>query len=328
MIGMALFAVLMCLNFASCSSEEVVPEEPTQDKYITVGLDCIGEYLEITNSPLSRATEDDEFYIQVYSINENGYPEPYANGHFETSLNGIFLKLLQGKKYNFKIAINVKGRLNDYENFDKNFNYSSSLVSSWGSAGNFFIPVSTECEGFYGELDNFTPVEGENIVISTKRVSYGAKFIAENLSEGTLDIIVRRPRVQAFEDYISLTPSIPESDKIYSFVDKYNAWKGIYTQTGTDPETGEPTYEYKDYSSEKTLEINWTKENGEVIPFGTYKVTFKRNVRTTVRIDVAELPSVSNGITVTREDTPISDDDNEYEIGGGEIVEVPVNSEP
>jgi hypothetical protein len=28
MIGMALFAVLMCVNFASCSSEEVVPEEP------------------------------------------------------------------------------------------------------------------------------------------------------------------------------------------------------------------------------------------------------------------------------------------------------------
>ena len=82
-----------------------------------------------------------------------------------------------------------------------------------------------------------------------------------------------------------------------------------------------------DYSNTKEVTVTWTKENGDVIPFGTYFITFTRNVKTTIRINVAELPSASNGITVTKEDTSISDDKVEYNIEGGEIIEVPVNSE-
>ena len=320
---MAIMAVLMCVNFASCSNEEVVPDEEVQDKYITVGLKCVGEFLNITESPLSRSTSNDTYEIQVYSVDENGYTTPYAYGTFETSLDGLTIKLLQGQKYKFRVAITIKGRINDYFDLDEDFNYSSTIGVNWG---NDFIPISTECEGYYGELDEYSPEESQNVEIYTKRVSYAAKFIAENLSEGTLDIIIYRPGSSS-KDYISLTPSIPENDNIYSFNDKYNAWKGIYTQTGTDSETGESIYEYKDYSSKKTLEIKWTKDDGTVTPFGTYKVTFKRNVRTTIRINVAEIPSVSNGITVTKEETAITDDENEYEISGGEIVEVPVNSE-
>lgn len=319
MIRMALFAVLMCVNFASCNNDEVVPNEPTQDNYITVGLNCVGEYLDITESPLSRTSEGDEgetFLIQIYLLNENGNPNPYAYGTFKGSLDEVTVKLLQGKEYMFRVAI-AKSELRSADN---KIYYSSVELND---LSNISDQVS-QYEAFFGELNNYTPSEGENVEINTKRISYAAKFVVENLNEGSVMVGVSNSYIGRFS--VNLTPEVPTSDKIYSFYDIYSAWKGISTQTGTD-DTGKPIYEYKDYTSEKKLTVNWTKEDGTVVPLGIYKVTFKRNVRTTIRIDVANLPSVSNGITVTREDTPILDDENEYEIGGGEIVEVPVDSE-
>ena len=331
LFGMALMAVLMCVNFASCNSEEVTPDDPNQDKYITVGLDCVGEYLDIKDSPLSRAVGDDLYLIQVYSVEENGETTPYAYGNFETSLNGLTIKLIQGKKYDFKVAIQVGGCSSNTSIYNTTFIYSSSegeAFRGYLSYTNKYISINRAKEGFYGELDNFIPKEGINVEIPTKRVSYAAKFIGENLTEGTLDITVKRSfEMGNYTDYITLTPTVPISDQIYSFIDTYQAWKGKLTFIGFDSEGKEIT-EYREYTSEKTVEIKWNKEDGTVIPFGTYKVTFKRNVRTTIRINVAKLPSVNNGITVTREDTPMSDDENDFLIEGGEITEIPVNSEP
>ena len=106
---------------------------------------------------------------------------------------------------------------------------------------------------------------------------------------------------------VNLTTANYEKDNIYTFYDVSGA------------------YYNNDYSANRNLTINWTKDNGEVVPLGTYTVTFKRNVKTTIRIKAGDL-SINNGITVTKEDTPFSDDENEYIIEGGEIITVPVNS--
>lgn len=318
LFGIALFTVLMCINFASCSSDEPVSDELTQEKYITVGLACVGEYLDITNSPLSRAVKNDEYYIQVYSVDESGKQTPYAKGNFTKSLDGLNLKLLHGEKYKFKVAIIVESREGGYNNTD--FTYSSADTYFT------FIEEPTK-EIFYGELDNYTPNEGDNVEISTKRVSYGAKFIAEGLDEGTLQIIVSNMRITNTTRYsVTLTPEAPESDKIYSFCNLYDAWKGIYTAIEENPDTGVPVYEYIDYSCVKTLNINWKKAENDVIPLGTYDVTFTRNVRTTIRIKV-ENPTYNKGITIIRDNNEIVDNEKEYEIEGGKIDEVPIKSE-
>lgn len=318
LVGMVLMAVLMCVNFASCSKLD----EPTQDNYITVGLNCVGEYLDIKDSPLSRSGElgNDTYYIQVLSLKEDGSTTPYADGAFKNSLEGLTVKLLQGEKYKFKAAIVV----------DKGIGYSTEF--NYSPKETFFSFIQSEFityEAFYGELNNYTPEEGGNVEIETKRVSYAANFIAKNLTEGTLNIEVSNPNIYGNQKRysVSLTPEAPISDKIYSFWDFYKAWKGNITTIGNDPETNEPIYEYTNYTSEKTLNIKWAKEDGTVVPFGNYNVIFTRNVRTTIRIDVANLPSVNNGITITREDTAISDDENEFVIEGGEITEVPVTTE-
>ena len=247
---------------------------------------------------------------------------------FDT-VNSVCAAIKEMADLGTEVAIVVGGcrdALKSY--YQTTFKYSSDVGMGWedyGFYGRYTVPIEADKEGFYGELDGVIPEKDKNVEISTKRVSYAAKFIAQNLSEGTLDIAVKRPYFGGqHTDYISLTPSSLTSDKIYSFANAHQAWKGIYK--GTDSDTGEPIYE--NYSSKKTLEIKWNKGDGTVIPFGIYSVTFKRNVKTTICINVADLPSVSNGITVTKEETTITDDENEYNISGGKIVEVPVTSEP
>ena len=313
LIEMALLAVVMCVNFTSCSNEEVVSDEPTQDKYITVGLGCVRENIDITDSPLSRAaaTTNDLYGIQVYTV-EGGSATPYAYGVFNT-LDNVTVKLLSQKTYKFEISVVIDGYSRGFTFYSSDgsvgysnnrFIYGASFISTFYIG--LFDDPAWRYERFYGELGNYTPVKNENVIIETKRVSYGAKYIAENLPEGYIDINVKRIRGESLYK-VNLTTTNYENDNIYTFA-------GI-----------RDVYYNNDYSANRDLTITWTKDNGEVTPLGTYTVTFKRNVKTTIRIKAGDL-SINNGITVTKEDTPFSDDENEYIIEGGEIITVPVNS--
>lgn len=327
-VGMTVIAVLMCVSFVACSNkEELIPEGPQRDKLITVGLKCTGEFLDITNSPFSRAEGGDEYHIQVFSLEEKTevYDDgsytymvetPYAHGTFE-SLNNATIKLLDGHKYKFQIAIAVgQGRdmVGEYYN-TTNFTYSSTTDINPDRTA-----IYASHEGFYGELDQYVPVEGGSVNIETKRVSYGIELIAEGLEEGTLDITVAESTFSKY--YVTLTPDVSQYTGIHSFEDVYEAWLGKEVQTGVD-EDGDPIYGRENYTNEAEITINWTKSDDNITPLGTHKVTFERNVKTTIRIKVEEV-SLNNGVTITREDTPLSDDDNEYVIEGGSVVEVPV----
>ena len=114
LFAMAMMTVMMCMNFASCSNEDVLaPEDPQGEKYVTVGLGCTGEFLEFSDSPMGRAATDELYGIQVYALTEDGtYSDgtpkysstPYAYGVY-TSLDNVKIRLLQGQKYKFKVGI-------------------------------------------------------------------------------------------------------------------------------------------------------------------------------------------------------------------------------
>ena len=95
LIGMALVAVCLCMNFASCSNEDMVaPEDPQEEKYVTVGLGCTGEFLEFSNSPLSRTTAEELYGIQVYALAENGTNSDGSICYLETPYaHGVFVSL-------------------------------------------------------------------------------------------------------------------------------------------------------------------------------------------------------------------------------------------
>ena len=96
---------------------------------------------------------------------------PFNIDIFYKSLDGVTIKLMQGAKYTFKVTIVIDKK----DGSDTEFTYSSTTTLP----GVITSPVIAY-ERFYGELDDFTPIEGKNVEISTKRVSYAAKFKGRN----------------------------------------------------------------------------------------------------------------------------------------------------
>ncbi len=319
-LGTALIATLMCV---ACSNEEIVPEEQ-EAKYVTVDLGVTGEYLKVSEMPLAtRATiTSDTYAIKVYTLETNGTEKTYASGLF-TSLSNVKIKLLEGQKYSFKIGIFIDDQISEWEEglgeyysngFDR---FNVDLGFQYLSGGPLY-PESNELDYYYGELAEYTPTEGGTVNIETKRVVYGANFIAEGLTEGRLDITVEKPG--CCSNRVLLTDEKTEYDGVYRFCNPQNAWKGILdAATGT----------YANYYDNMTLILKWTKDNGYVMDLGQYTVTFKRNVKTIVKININDKTDVSNGIVVTRREEAMTNDDNQYviEVEDGTITEVPVTSQ-
>lgn len=317
-LGTALIATFICV---ACSNEEIVPEEQ-EAKYVTVDLGVTGEYLKVSESPLGTrtSTTTDTYGINVYTVKDDGEVEGYASGLF-TSLNNLKIKLLDGEKYQFAVAIYVDDKVTLDQNGIYNSNYYSEnrycaitndFIYGVGSVGDINEYGNFKHDSYYGVLDNYTPTENGMVEIATKRVVYGAHFIAEGLTEGSLNIMVGKD----FGYPVNLTPTNLEDNNIYTFCDYQQAWFGIYKTAD----------ELVEYYTTTPLTISWTKDDGSVTPLGTFDVTFKRNIKTTIVIKVED-PSQQNGIVVTKEETRMTDDENKYVIEGGTITEVPVTSQ-
>ena len=306
--------------YTSCVCEDIIfPEQ--ESEYVTVDLGVTGEYLKVSESPLMSRTEstlEDLINIRVCTIEEDGNITTYASGIF-TSLENLKIKLLNGKKYNFYVSIIADGykclENNTCDGFSgaisTNFNYSS-YWSSWHfdnlSGGSINAKHQFKHDHFYGELTDFTPTKDGNVNIETKRTAYGVHYIAEGLTEGDLKIDVGGYYFDLSYS-VNLTVNNQENNGIYTFSQIREAWI------------------VPNYYATKKLNISWTKDNGSIIPLGTYEITFKRNVKTTIRIKLDD-QSTQSGIVITREETPMANDDNEYVIEGGEMTEVPVTTTP
>ena len=335
LIGMALVAMCLCMNFVSCSNEDVVaPEDPQEEKYVTVGLGCTGEFLEFADSPMGRAATDELYGIQVYALTENGTNSdgtpnyssiPYAYGVY-TSLDNVKIRLLQGQKYKFEVGIVIdpykygfsinhffKNELN--ENVTE-FVYSSELGVYSSMSPTYYSNFEEYYfvyDRYYGELDKYIPTENGTVDIQTKRVAYGVRY--ETIGLATDETFTVEVSKQGYSyKFYSLEVGSEPLDDIYIFQFISSAWQGKWNSN---------TQAYENYTSNKVLTISWNKADGTVVPMGTYPVTFKRNVKTTIRIK-AEANDLENGIRVFKEDVAMIDDENIYEITGGEVVEVPV----
>ena len=328
-IAVLLLAGALGVCFTACNEKEALTPSVDQE-YVTVNLGVSGEYVKFSETPIAtRAGADttDIIGIVVYTVN-NGLEAQYAYGIFN-SLENVSIKLLAGQKYRFVASIKVDGNhCTEHNNhcqwYDKlsegnvgtDFKYTSN-----NDIHNFFC-LSTSSDGyfyslykhdrFYGELTDYVPENSGTVEIETKRVAYGVHYIAEGLTEGYLKVDVSCGGSTYYS--VNIPAENPETNAIYSFQNLQDAWRGIYNW-----ETGG----YEEYYRNKVLVISWIKADGSSTPLGSYDVTFKRNVRTTVKINVEDA-SLPNGIRVVRMDNALSGDDQEYVITGGQVVKVPV----
>ena len=332
-LRLELLSILMIMSvMSSCESENALPEVTEANQFVEVGLKCAGEILKTSESSMSRAEGDvvksDYLYaIKVYAVTgteENPTYTNYAYGVFN-SLDNVVIRLLQGQKYKFKVSVGVDGGSGNYYyytdngtkyvyNADTEFTYSQSdgIVDyhmHYNGASD-----RVKFDSFYGELDLYEPTTGGYVEIQTKRVAYGVKYITKNLTEGTLKVEVNTATADYDVELTSAHTVATPHEGIYSFTQAREAWIGSWNME---------TQSYENYHRTKNLTISWTKNDGTVIPLGTHDVTFKRNVMTTVTIDVKDT-SIHNGIKITLDDTPMVDDDVQYEISGGTVIETPV----
>jgi len=303
MFGMVLMAVLMCVNFAACSSEEA---EPNFSEKVTVNFDFTGHLLDIQDTPLGRAASDDLYGIQVYTITNTGDKLPYAYGCF-TSLENVTLDLIKSQKYKFEATVIIEG----YENaslagdFSWNdfkdevmgkFTYKTTTKIEPGSIGSY---ANLPYDRYYGILEEYSPTENGTVTIDTKRMSYGIKFIAENMNNGYLTIAY---------DYganktVNLTTDAPTHEQIYTI---YATLSNVYKF-------------YDTYSTTISATITWKQNDDDTgTPLGTFSITIKPNVKSVVKINVSSIGTTSNGITILTEETDMIEE--EYTIENGELL--------
>ena len=299
--------------FAACGGDEnsipgVTPDEPnTTPKEFLVSLGFSGEITSIEESPLSRAAINDLYGIQVYSspTSSDNY-KPYAYGLFD-SKDGMVIKLLEGYKYKFvsSMVVDGKQKISSYESsyddpftrsflstkLENKFNYDSGKemdrlndgYTNLGLFGNFYHPNIMR---YYGEVTDYVPTANGSVSINMKKVVFGAKFITEGFTEGTLYIkLEKAPTLQI------VFPQT-EIEDIFTFSHSYGGSVTDDTYTETIP-----------------VSISWQKNDGAIVPLINQEVTFKRNIKTTITVKVND-SSVNQGLNITEEKNELQPGEN------------------
>lgn len=195
---------IICLLVTACGNDESFCAE---EETINVSLSLQGEYIEMSESPLSRGSETPSLQIQVYqlNVNTNKY-EPYAYGTFDNTSN-LNIELKKDAKYNFTVCLYYDYIdkyifcLKDYGKPKTDigiinaFVYSNKVLdisyTGYGAG-----PVSRltlnyaddmiPCKSFHGVLKDYIPNEN-GIAINMLNTTIGLEVIVEGMTEGRVE---------------------------------------------------------------------------------------------------------------------------------------------
>lgn len=327
-----LFLIGVLFSCGGSGEDELNPEEPDvngEPKEYIVSLGMTGE-IEVSESPLlGRASSDDLYGVQVYSKTDKT-SSAYAYGLFDDK-SKMIIKLLEGYKYTFEVTMIIDGKNKIYKNksgeyslpfatnnegtmLENTFIYESSksmnklnwgfsnLVDDNSSIQNFKIPNT---DRYYGKITDYTPTDNGNVSIDMKRVSFGAKFVSEGLTEGKLTISIQ---------------NAPELNIIYG---ETTEAQDIFTFENAVSSSIQGYWTDDDYSETIPVSVSWEKSDGAIIPIVTGQlITFKRKTLTTITIKVKDT-SVNNGVEINQEPGNLIDGDN-ITLESGTGVDSPV----
>lgn len=303
--------LVACFCLAACSNENTVDiEGDSQGELITVSLAPTGGNLQQSRG----ASTSDVYGINVwYDANKDGICEKrYAYGLFDNK-DDMKIQLISSYKYKFECTL-VKNATNKLycgsgslmdqpfqtsssstAYVENKFNYGESpylsgiksgiskLSNGITSSSSNLAPV----DRYYGETDGYKPITGGRVTIEMKRTVFGVKFIVTGVTEGSVSVS------GGFGWSKNSRDEFETEEMVYCYNDVYNCW------------LNEPDQEYD-------ISMSYTSDRGSLWNYSkTKKIAFKRNVMTTVRINVEPDLSMGN-FTVTEE---ALDNDNNIEIG-------------
>lgn len=311
MFGMALFAILMSVNFASCNSEEII--KPSEPQKCTISLGCVGEILEITNKPISKATESEsESGLYTFKIIDKEDSKIWAEGSFK-SIENLTVDLLENKVYRFEVTYEPENTSTPTNEFDYTLKEASNI-----NIYNYYVKT----DAYYGLLSEYTAIANGIVEIYMKRMSFGLNVAVEDLSEGASVTVNLYPVYNDCRKICELTNSVQEYDAIYVF-DKghYSSiYKGIWDNDNSI---------YVNYYTNPTLEILLKRTDGKEIVLATEQIMLERNKKTYIKIKIGQSDDTTSGefdITFEEEDM---EDGKGYDVDGdeGTIIETTINTE-
>ena len=250
----------------------------------------LGGEITISETPLSRAAGSETSSKDLYGINvyydkekDGNIDDHYAYGLFDNT-EDMVITLLTGYKYKFECTYVPNGKeYNDYYSsfwvrgpFNSNANTKiwnkfiaeASTYLSYMKYGNYSGSAPrygvAGADRFYGELDGYSPSEGGNVIIDMKRCVFGIKINVSGLSDGSLQL----------GDCFNTGSFTVSSDGIAR--NEIRAFKSVYECWKTSQE----------YSVTESMGIKWIRGNGVTQDLGSPRITFTRNVLTTVNINL------------------------------------------
>ena len=298
-----------------CSKDGVVEEQSVPKEY-TVSLKFNGE-IETEDSPLTRAetASTDLYGVQVYKDGQS-----FAYGLFD-NVNDMNLNLLSGSKYKFVVTLIKDGKnivVKKYGNvYASSYPFYSYYITTLLCSNTFtydknsldFLGVGKisvngnedvsypEADWYYGELDNYTPMENGVVNIELKHTVFGLRYEVSGVTDGTVTIKIENSD-RTFFNKADITSDYTSDGSILAFYDIHSSW--LYADN---------------YTENLTVSVKWVRGIGITQDLGSKSIQIKRNIMNVVRIKLgADGSDSSVGIT-TEDDSSMN----------GEEIEIPLS---
>ena len=320
------------LFFMSCSNVENIPEkEMTQEpESYTISLG-VGDGTE------SRAADGTIYGINVYFDKQKDgiQNDIYAYGLFDDQ-SKMNLTLLSGYKYKFVCSAVKDGKSKLYYGpYDRNTFSGYAAPFQTGSSSStmlenkFITGVTTSLSGlgsgtavrksgdasyysstypsierYYGEYSDYQPVKNGTVNIPLKKTYFGSKLVVKGKLDGKVTVTCKIGSTQIWSK--TTTEELQEEGSIRSYSDVYDCWKNESNLSATITMTYDSNRGgYWDLSNSKTI-------------------TFKRNVMTTITVNVT--PDYSSGtFSVLEEEL---EDENFIDFGINDEGELDITVKP
>lgn len=318
-------ALLFTLLYIGCSNVENVPElEPVQEpESYTISLG-MGDGTE------SRAVGSTIYGINVYFDKEKDgvQDDIYAYGLFDDP-SKMTITLYTGYVYKFVCSAVKNGKNVLYYASSKFQAPFQTGANSTTLLGNEFIinpgtylsglgtgkavlmnddgtssSVTRPCiQRYYGEVSDYTPVANGSVNIPLKKTYFGSRLVINGDLDGTVTVTCKIGSEQLWS--VNTTKEYEEKEgTLYSYTDVYDCWKNESNYTAT-------------------VTLNYDSNRGDYWDLSNSKtITFKRNVMTTITVNVT--PDYSSGTFNVLEEEFGEEYYFDYEINGEGDLDVPV----
>ena len=161
-----------------------------------------------------------------------------------------------------------------------------AVIQNSASSGYSTSGYYPSLERYYGEYADYVPKANDRVIIPLKRTFFGNKLIVNGVVDGTVNVTCKIGSDNVWSKS-GLTEDFQSAGSIYSYKDVYKCWN----EENNLPATVSYTYD--------SNRGDWWDLSG------SKNITFKRNVMTTITINLT--PDLSGGsIGITEE--PLGDD--------------------